>query len=42
MHGYGKYYSKQTQSYYEGTYFQGNRHGKGKIVSNNNVLEGNW
>lgn len=36
INGYGKYYSKQNNSYYEGTYLEGKRHGKGKISSQGN------
>lgn len=42
MNGYGKYYSKQNESFYEGTYLDGKRHGKGIIRSNKNSLEGYW
>lgn len=42
MNGYGKYYSKQNESYYEGTYLDGKRHGKGIIKSEKNSLEGYW
>jgi hypothetical protein len=34
MNGYGKYYSKSNNSYYEGTYLDGKKHGKGKITTN--------
>lgn len=42
LSGYGKYYSKSNDSYYEGTYLEGKRHGKGTITSNNTSLDGYW
>ena len=39
--GYGKYYYNKDK-YYEGEWFNGKQHGKGKLVKNNIVEEGIW
>ena len=42
INGYGKYYSKKNNTYFEGSYLNGKKHGKGSIVSSNSVLDGYW
>lgn len=39
---YGKYYCAREDSYYEGEYLKGLKHGRGSITSGGEKLEGYW